>query len=763
MVLSPLLFFALLEAGLRLGGYGYPTGFFVGPDANGVCASNRQFGWRFFPPSLARKPVPCCMSAKPAGAVRIFVLGSSAAQGIPEPSLNFGRILEVMLRQRYRDVKFEVVNAAMTGINSHVTLEIARDCAAHQPDLFVVYMGNNEVVGPYGPGTVFERWSPSWRLIRANVWLKSMRVGQLLSDMMGCIHARNDSATVWRGMEMFLNNKVTADDPRLPATYGNFRQNLVDICGIARGAGAGVILSTVAVNLKDCPPFASQHRSDLSPEQLTKWKKLYQAGDELENKKRWAEAIAKYEAAAQIDDRFAELRYRLGRCLLASSRRAQARDQFVSARDLDTLRFRADGRINAIVREVAAQQQAGEVRLADAERSLATSEFSPDGIPGDGLFYEHVHLRFDGNYLLARVILDEVEAAVPRLAAARKQKPILSREQCAESLALTTWDEYQMATEIIEMTSRPPFTNQLDYAARQASAQKRLSGLGRVACMPAAVQTAVEMYEAAMEKAPGDWCLHYRLGVMASAAGRFELALEHLKAVREKLPRDGAVLNDLGKAALGYGRIDEAIADLRKATEMDPSLACAYNNLGIALSGRGQIDEAIAEFEKALTLEPEYAMAHFGIGAALGQCGRLDEAVTHYREALRIDPRLVMARSNLGDALSSLGRFDDAVAEYRKALQTDPGCMGVHYSFASALKNHGHAEEAAVEYEKALEIDATFAPAHNGLGEILVSQRRIDDAVAHFKRALKLKPDYAEARTNLQKAVEMRERGSRGQ
>jgi len=34
-------------------------------------------------------------------------------------------------------------------------LEIAKDCAHHQADLFILYLGNNEVVGPYGAGTVF--------------------------------------------------------------------------------------------------------------------------------------------------------------------------------------------------------------------------------------------------------------------------------------------------------------------------------------------------------------------------------------------------------------------------------------------------------------------------------------------------------------------------------------------------------------------------------------------------------------------------------
>ena len=67
MILAPLLFFSVLEAGLRLGGYGYPTTFFVGPDAAGVYTSNLQFGWRFFPRPIARTPVPCVLSAKPAG------------------------------------------------------------------------------------------------------------------------------------------------------------------------------------------------------------------------------------------------------------------------------------------------------------------------------------------------------------------------------------------------------------------------------------------------------------------------------------------------------------------------------------------------------------------------------------------------------------------------------------------------------------------------------------------------------------------------
>ncbi|MFZ1936318.1 MAG: tetratricopeptide repeat protein [Thermoguttaceae bacterium] len=759
-VVAPVLFFLLLEVGLRLGGYGYPTAFLIGPDAGGAYRSNPQFAWRFFPRALARTPVPCLLSAKPAGAVRIFVLGGSAAQGIPEPAFSVGRILEVLLRTRYPDVKFEVVNAAMTAINSHVAVEIARDCAAHQPDLFIVYMGNNEVIGPYGPGTVFQQWSPSRRLIRANLWLKSTRVGQLLGDAMGWFRSSKGSPTTWQGLEMFTGNEIAADDPRLPPVYENFRQNLVDICNVARRAGAGVVLSTVAVNLRDCPPLASKHRSDLSADDLTKWKTLYQDGIELEKQGKRQEAIAKYEAAAKIDDRFAELPFRQGRCLAALGRSAEAAQQYSLARDVDALRFRAHSRINAIVREVAAEQKDAGVRLADAERSLAKSDLAAGGIPGDGLFYEHVHFTFDGNYLLARAFLEEVEAALPQLASAAKQEPPLSRDQCAELLALTPWDEYRIAKVMGDMTSRPPFTNQLDHAVRDASVQKSIA---RLAVSPQAMQAACETYKAAIEKTPDDCYLRDNLAKLELERGQPAAALEQLRIVQTKWAGDALVYNDLGAAAEGCGQIDLAIDYYRKAIELDGGFAMAHNNLGAMLKRRGQLEEAIAEYRKALECDPYQIMARNNLGDILANRGQFDEAVAEYRKALEIDPGCMAVHYNLANTLKNRGRVDEAVAEYRKALKIDPGCLAAHYNLANTLKNQGNADEAAIEYEKVLEIDPTSAPAHNGLGLILGSRRRFDDAAAHFKRALELKPDYAEARANLQKAVEMRERASRGQ
>jgi hypothetical protein len=221
VLLAPLLFFVVLELGLRLCHYGYPTSFYT--DSAGITLANYRFGWRFFSPAIARIPEPHSLSTKPSGTVRIFVLGESAAMGVPNPTFGVGRILEVMLRERYPDERFEVVNSAMTAVNSHAVLEIARDCSAFHPDLFVVYMGNNEVVGPFGPGTVFRDWSPSLRLIRATLRVRSTRTGQLLATAMRSLHSPRSPET-WRGMAMAMDTPVAADDPRLIPMYDNFRK-----------------------------------------------------------------------------------------------------------------------------------------------------------------------------------------------------------------------------------------------------------------------------------------------------------------------------------------------------------------------------------------------------------------------------------------------------------------------------------------------------------------------------------------------------------
>ena len=58
-------------------------------------------------------------------------------------------------------------------------------------------------------------------------------------------------------MQLFMKQRVAPGDSSKEVVYGNFKRNLADILEAGRRSGAKVLLNSVAVNLKDCAPFAS--------------------------------------------------------------------------------------------------------------------------------------------------------------------------------------------------------------------------------------------------------------------------------------------------------------------------------------------------------------------------------------------------------------------------------------------------------------------------------------------------------------------------
>src|SRR5271157_4285929 len=297
-ILVPLAILGIVEASLRMASVGYPTELLVPCTVQGSPAScyNLFFAAPFFPAGMVQTPrLYAIPSQKAPGTYRIFVLGESAAMGDPDPAYGFSRYLEVMLRESFPSRKFEVVNTGSVAINSHVVLPIAEQLASQRPDLFVIYSGNNEVVGPYGPGTVLTAGSMSIPAVRSSIYLRSTRIGQLLTKL-------GTQKKEWRGMEMFLDQQVPASSPLMKHTYANFERNLRDTIAVARNAGARVIVATVATNLKDCAPFASLHREDLGQDALRSWSALVQQGAEKENAGSYLEALKSYLSAASIDD-----------------------------------------------------------------------------------------------------------------------------------------------------------------------------------------------------------------------------------------------------------------------------------------------------------------------------------------------------------------------------------------------------------------------------------------------------------------------------
>lgn len=515
-IVIPLLLLAVIEGALRLFGVGFPTELTVPCMVQGKAAAcyNLFFPAPFFPPGMIKTPQAYAIPVeKPEGTFRIFVLGESAAMGDPDPAYGFSRYLEVMLRQRYPNLNFEVVNTGSVAINSHVLLPIAEGLAKERPDLFIIYSGNNEVVGPYGPGTALTSSAMSMPVIRGSIFVRSTRIGQLLTKL-------GTQRREWGGMEMFLDKQVRESSPLMENTYSNFERNLRDTVEAAQRSGARVIVSTVATNLKDCAPFASQHRENLSGNELRSWTALLQQGADLESGRSYEEALKAYQAASRIDDQYAELEFRIARSLWMMSDYAGADQHFRRARDLDTLRFRADSTINGINRSVAGASGA---ELVDADAIF--SKESANGSIGSELVYEHVHMTPLGNYLLARAMFLQIASKMPVQAGRpAAEADVLSETECEQRLAFTGHDRARIALEMLERLQKAPFKNQLNHSDQVLRLTLKAQENAETP-----EDTAAE-YEWAIRQRPEDRILRYNYGLFlfdhnrAAAMGQLRMS-----------------------------------------------------------------------------------------------------------------------------------------------------------------------------------------------------------------------------------------------
>jgi tetratricopeptide (TPR) repeat protein len=587
VVLAPVVVVGGLELLLRLLGVGHPAGFTIPcePQRRAAACPNPDFALRFFPPGLARQPTPFVLpEGKGPRAVRVVVLGESAAQGDPEPTFGVSRFLEAMLEEGLPGVRFEVVNAGVVAINTHVLVPMARDLARHAPDVVVIYAGHNEVVGPYGPGTVLTGRQPGLGLIRASIALGTSRLGQLLGTL-GRLRVK-DAPTEWRGMELFLDHQVSADDPAMEQVYRGFRENLAEVVAAFRSRGARVVVSTVGTRLRDFAPFASAHRSGLDGPALERWKEAVAQGDRAAAEQRPADALAAYRDAEAIDGTFAELQYRIGRTALAVGDEALARERLARARDLDTLRFRADGRIVQLTADVARAAGPG-VELVDGAGALAAA--SPHGLPGPELFWEHAHLTPEGNEVLARALLPAVVRALPQSLGVR-DLTLPSHERVVGRLALTGYNRYLIAKEVLRRLARPPFTGQLDHAL-QLEQVERVRDQG--AREP--FEETEGRYQAALERDPRDPWLHWNHAILLdnrdvflARGGEPDLgrAVPEYQRVLDAFPRSGEARIRLAEAFARLGRLDEAEAQCREVLRIRPQDAQARATLAYVIEMR---------------------------------------------------------------------------------------------------------------------------------------------------------------------------------
>ena len=740
MIFIPILVLGGIELGLRLAGYGYNTDFFsrIRIDGRAFYVPNEKFSRRFFPPAIARTTAPFRFPAdKGANSYRIFLLGESAAMGDPDPSYGMGRYLQVLLRERYPGIHFQVISVAVTAIDSSVIYQIASDCARHQGDLWVIYMGNNEMVGPFGAETAYGLKAPPVGVIRAVVAIKSTRIGQLLDNVIRGLMSKSSTPKEWGGMQMFQNGRLGYDDPARLRAYENFKANLEDILHIAHRADVPVVLSTVAVNLEDCPPFASVHKPGLGTSQLSVWNEVFEEGVTNEIAGAYKAALACYQKAAQIDPQFAELQFRMGDCDLELTNFVYARQEFERARDYDALDFRADSRINSAIWNAAVNHSRDGVYLVDAAKILAQN--TPDGIPGLNFFYEHVHLNFAGNYLVALNFAETIQELLPGSIIIHDEGTWASEEFCERRLAVTVWDRQRVWQPIFERITAPPFTGQYRHDAFVRQCQAKLNQAKSLMDTQTPAQ-ARQLYEQALAADPDDYFLHGNYERFLEAGGYLAAAIVEAKRCCEIVPQLPGGFFYTGDLLVRQGRINEATNYFLHALAIQSDYVQAETAMGEVLANEQKTADAIHWLKRAIRSDPSYVETYLALGFLEQNQGKMAAATANYQKAANLEPGGPADYFSQANQAAEAYEWNEAIADLQAVVKSKPEFWQAHYLLGIQLAAKGKNGEAQKEFAEAIRYRPDFAPAHLYLGIALAAQKKPAQALAELHTALRLDP-----------------------
>jgi len=656
-VVIPLLFFVLLEVILIALGVGTHYRYFntINIDGKSYYQENPDFADQFYPPSLNVGPLQNTFAKEPTDdRLRVFVLGGSAAMGFPHKNHGVDRLLAAQLNALFPDKEVEVINTAMTSVNSHVVYQVAETLPRNSADVAVILMGNNEVVGPYGPGTFNQNFLSSLSAIRSLQALKRTRLWQWLDNAFQEVQVGDAKADLeWQGMQMFVENGVAESDPRMGDVYEHFDANLRDIIDVLSNKGMHVVLSTVPVNLRHSAPFMSLQDESLSAEQRKQASDLRELATAQSRNQKWEAAAVLWQEVVELDPMHADSHFQLATTLERQGDYAGARRHFNRALDLDALRFRADTKINELVK--AAAKDYPDSVLSFVDSAAAFDRASAPFAPGWESLVEHVHYTFSGNDILARVF---ARAIATHIEDSRPQG-VLSSEQVAERIGYPNHETIQNIQNLQGMAEQPPFPGQSNYQDYLAHMAVELSKIKGEVGEPKDV---VRRRQKVLTEGTADWKVHFEMAALAKYLKNKQAQYYHLTTLNKVYPHNRESQMNLATLLSQDGRWAEAIPVLERSLSYtrgrEQQVVEALGWLGTAKLRVGDADEAVALLESIPRDYPEQ------IGFSLRAYGNLIKHASDQGDRTAVEDYLEevqayatrLKNSGLADNYPMLGR-----------------------------------------------------------------------------------------------------------
>jgi tetratricopeptide (TPR) repeat protein len=225
-------------------------------------------------------------------------------------------------------------------------------------------------------------------------------------------------------------------------------------------------------------------------------------------------------------------------------------------------------------------------------------------------------------------------------------------------------------------TSPPPPTAVSDGGAvAKASMTVPLSSSfedGKVAYDAKNYKEATEIFEAYLERKPGNAWGYYMLGLSAWKSGDFPKSEKAFEKALSIDPNHVKSLVNASRLFIDQKRYDDAVDRLTRAAEIDPESAEVQRLIARTYSDQGKTEEAMEAYRRAIDLNEADAWSMNNLGLLLLEAKRTDEALPLFLKAVELRKSVAEFQNNLGLAFEQTGSLGPAVDAFSKTLLLDP-------------------------------------------------------------------------------------------
>lgn len=339
---------------------------------------------------------------------RIFCLGGSTVQGRPYSiETSFTTWLRLSLEAAHPNLNIEVINCGGVSYASYRLTPILRECLQLEPDLILLCSGNNEFLEDRSYAFTKKTMpilDPAFQILsHSRIVRCAMAIGSRWA------HKNTRQATLGPEVDAMLDyergiERYHRNDSWRQSVEEHFRINIQNMIRTCRRAKVPIMLLSPCVNLKDSPPFKSQHQTNLNAFQRTQWKKcLTEASVEIQ-KGNLMEAFALLQQALQQDPKHAMTWYQAGKLLYQSGKFQQAEKYFEKALEEDICPLRIRSNMRTMLSGLAQMEN---IPFYDMHETA--TKMTPTGITGNEFLVDHVHPSITGHQIIGKELAVQIQ------------------------------------------------------------------------------------------------------------------------------------------------------------------------------------------------------------------------------------------------------------------------------------------------------------------------------------------------------------------